>query len=154
VTDLPTAGARAPATAPDRAVVGFDGSPAAVRAARFAIALLPRGTAGATLWLVYAYQPDTRLAEPVTDEGATSPVRAVQRSMETLARTAAEAGLQVELVVREGPAAETVVAVARQAAAGWILVGSRGLGPASRVFLGSVSAKIVELAAMPVTVVP
>jgi len=124
VTELHTAAATAPAPAPDRAVVGFDGSPAAVRAARFAISLLPRGSPAATLWLVYAHQPDARLAEPVTDEGATSPVRAVRRSMEALARAAAEAGLRAELTVRDGPAAETVVAVARQAGAGWILVGS------------------------------
>jgi nucleotide-binding universal stress UspA family protein len=133
-------------------VVGFDGSPSSARAVRWAIAVA-RGT-GSTLSLVYAHQTNSRLAEPLTEEEVTSPLRAVERSLGLLVREAGDAGVTAEALIREGAAAEVVLRLARERGAGGIVVGTRGLGGAAKVILGSVSSQIVARATVPVTVVP
>lgn len=133
-------------------VVGFDGSAPSARAVRWAIAVA-RGT-GATLSLVYAHQPNSRLAEPLTDEEATSPLRAVERSLALLLRTANDAGVRAEALTRDGAAADVILALAVERRAAGIVVGTRGLGGAAKVILGSVSGQIVARAPVPVTVVP
>lgn len=148
----PTAGPRDSTTGFDRLVVGFDGSPSSARAARFALELGRR--AGARLWLVHAHQPNPQLAEPLTEEEADSPARAIARTMERIVREAGAVGVRAEAVSREGPAAEVLLALSREVGAGAIVVGTRGLGGAARLFLGSVSSKVVAEATVPVTVVP
>ncbi len=141
-----------PRSALERVLVGFDGSPASVRATRFAISIgRPSGT---RLWLVHAHERDSRLAEPLTEEEVSSPARALARSMERLVREARAAGLDAEAMTREGPPFEVLLRVAQEVRADAIVVGTRGLGGASRVLLGSVSSHLTVGAPVPVTVVP
>jgi nucleotide-binding universal stress UspA family protein len=49
--------------------------------------------------------------------------------------------------------ASTILQDARDAAAGMIVLGSRGLGPLGGLLLGSVANKIIQLATCPVLVV-
>ncbi len=133
-------------------VVGFDASPPAVRAARLAIEIA-RGI-GAKVWLVYAQRSDPRLVEPRTDEEVRSPAAATEKAMGALVREGQNRGVDVVAVSREGDPAEVVLALCRERTAGMIVVGTRGLGGAARVFLGSVSTRVVTEAGVPVTVVP
>ena len=55
---------------------------------------------------------------------------------------------------RKGDVAQTVIAIAKEKAADVIVVGKRGAGPVARLLLGSVSHELVNLAALPVIVVP
>lgn len=135
-----------------RIVVGFDASPAAVRAARLATEIA-RG-AHARLWLVFAQQVDPRLAEPRTEEEVSTPVRAARKAMETLVQEARAAGVPAEALVREGDPAAVILRSAKELEAGMLFVGTRGLGGAARVLLGSVSSRIVAESTLPVTVVP
>jgi nucleotide-binding universal stress UspA family protein len=52
-----------------------------------------------------------------------------------------------------GAIADTIVAVAREVDADQIVMGNRGLGPLRGAVLGSVSARVVQLARIPVTLV-
>ena len=61
---------------------------------------------------------------------------------------------QVELVDPDGSPARTLARLARERAAGLVVVGSRGRGTLSGALLGSVSQELVELADRPVVVVP
>jgi nucleotide-binding universal stress UspA family protein len=133
-------------------VVGFDGSPAAVRAGRLAVALGWR--TGARLWFVYAHEEPSQLVGPQTEEASSSPIRAVTRSMEALVDEARAAGVPAEAVMRPGAASEVLVAFAREVEGSGIVVGSRGLGAAARLMLGSVSSRLVVTSPVPVTVVP
>ncbi len=144
--------ANPPGVAFARLVVGFDASPPAVRAARLAVEMARGGRA--RLWLVYAQQVDSRIAEPRTEEEVSTPVRATKKAMETLIQEAHGAGVQAEAVVREGDPASAILAAAKEFQAGMVLVGTRGLGGAARVLLGSVSSRIVSEGLLPVTVVP
>lgn len=135
-----------------RLVVGFDASPPSVRAVRLATELARGGRAH--LWLVFAQQPDPRTAEPRTEEEARVPVRATQKAMETLIREALAAGVGAEALVREGEPAAVILRAARELNAGMVLVGTRGLGGAARVLLGSISSRVVSEGSTPVVIVP
>ncbi|HTW56455.1 MAG TPA: universal stress protein [Thermoplasmata archaeon] len=133
-------------------VVGFDGSAASARAVRWAIELA-RPVRG-RLCLVFAHHANARLAEPRTEEEVDSPARAVAQAMRTLVREADAAGLSAETISEEGAPAEVLLRIARERSAVGIVVGTRGLGGAARLILGSVSARLVAVAPVPVTVVP
>jgi len=133
-------------------VVGFDGSEASARAARWAIQLA-RPTRG-HLVLVFAHHRNDRLAEPLTEEEVDSPARAVEYAMGKLVQEAQGVGVSAAPLVREGAPAEVLLGIARETSAVGIVVGSRGLGGAARLLLGSVSSRLVTAAAIPVTVVP
>jgi nucleotide-binding universal stress UspA family protein len=148
-----SAGRTAPSAPPlSRVVVGFDASPPSTRAARLAVEIARGGRA--RLWLVFAQQVDPRLAEPRTEEEVSTPVRAASKAMDALVLEARAAGTTAEAVVREGDPATVLLAVARELGADMIVVGTRGLGAAARVLLGSVSSRVVAEASVPVTVVP
>jgi nucleotide-binding universal stress UspA family protein len=62
-------------------------------------------------------------------------------------------GIEVEAVVVQGPAAETLVRAAEDADADLLVVGSHGHGAVLTMLLGSVSLRTVHLASCPVVVV-
>ena len=62
-------------------------------------------------------------------------------------------GIEVEPIVVQGPAAETLVKAAEDADADLLVVGSHGHGAVLTMLLGSVSLRTVHLASCPVVVV-
>ena len=60
----------------------------------------------------------------------------------------------IRLESRTGEVARTIIAVAKDVKADAVVVGKRGSGRVAGLLLGSVSQKLVSLAAIPVTVVP
>ncbi len=68
------------------------------------------------------------------------------------ARAAGAASIQLES--RAGDVAQSVIDIAKDKAVDVIIVGTRGAGPFERLLLGSVSHKLVNLAPLPVIVVP
>jgi nucleotide-binding universal stress UspA family protein len=137
---------------PERILVGYDGSSSSLRAARLAISLATAGSGRG--WIVHAGEPNSAVAEPLTDEEAAVPIRAIRRSMDSLVAEATSRGLQAESVVREGRPAVVLWQVAHEVGAELVVVGTRGLGGTARSLLGSVSSTLVEHATVPVAVVP
>jgi nucleotide-binding universal stress UspA family protein len=135
-----------------RLVVGFDASAPSVRAVRLAVEMARGGRS--RIWLVFAQQSNPRTAEPRTEEEVSIPVRATRQAMATLIREARDAGVPAEPVVREGDPASVILSAVRELDAGMIVVGTRGLGGAARVLLGSVSSRVVSEGSVPVVVVP
>ncbi|MDR0776475.1 MAG: universal stress protein [Azonexus sp.] len=64
----------------------------------------------------------------------------------------AAAGLPWRLHVAMGEAAESIVRVAGEQACRGIVVGSRGLGTAANLLIGSVATKVIHLSPLPVLV--
>ena len=60
----------------------------------------------------------------------------------------------IQLELRTGDVAQTIIDIAREQEAGTIIVSKRGAGRISGLLLGSVSQKLVSLAPLPVMVVP
>lgn len=147
-----------------RAVVGYDGSPAAAAAIEAGALLLPRLHS----WVTYLWVP------PFTSEPLRRRLRerigrvddliaAVEREGEFEARRitatgmtlARAAGWEAEPLVEQTYGAEgaAIVRAAEKVDADVVIVGSRGLG-GSAALLGSASDMVVHYSARPVLVVP
>lgn len=144
-------GAPAPA-AVHRVLVGYDGSASSARAVRFALGLLDSGPR--QLWLVYASDAPRTVAEPRTEEEQRTETSAIGENLRAIAAERDPGGQRIHALVREGPPAQVLLAVAHEVGADLIVVGTRGLRGAARFFLGSVSQAVVAEAPCPVTIVP
>ena len=136
-------------------VVGVDGSAGAVAALRFGVE--EAKLRGFDLKIVSAWHI------PVTAyESGWVPIPVDATDYEELGKAALErtielaavdtAGVELTRVVREGQAADVLVAEATGAAL--LVVGSRGLGGFRELLLGSTSQQCAHHALCPVTIVP
>ncbi|MCW6167327.1 MAG: universal stress protein [Thermoplasmatales archaeon] len=137
---------------PRAIVVGFDGSPAAGRAMSLALEIARAG--GGRIYLVHAQERDPEQAEPATEEESVSVEQAIAAAVAGWAERAAGASIPFTAVQRDRPAAELLRSVAKEVGADLVVVGTRGLGPASKAWLGSVSSSLLTPAERPVLVVP
>lgn len=135
---------------PRSIVVGVDGSLDSARAMACA-ATLARST-GAELVAVHA----VGLLSVV--EGQVRPSDQVRDIIETQvaewASPLAEAGVAHRIVLEDGPPGLVLLRVAERESAGLIVSGTRGLGSADGVVLGSTSHHLVRYSPVPVVVVP
>jgi len=138
-------------------VVGVDGSAGSAAALRFAAGVADRS--GATLRVVSAWTPPEVLATSISygaalDPGLVDGVRraAEQDVEEAVAQVRADLpGLAVERSVVQDPARRALVQASAEA--GLLVVGARGHGSVSGLFLGSVSHAAIHGAPCPVAVV-
>lgn len=127
-------------------VVGIDGSEHGAAALDWAREML-KGVPDAAIHLVHAYQVPRQWEETIES--------AARKSGEQVLNEAAAkvSGITVTSHLRSGVPAAEMLAVAQEVDADLVAVGSRGLGPAARFFLGSVSTQVVHHADRPVMVV-
>jgi nucleotide-binding universal stress UspA family protein len=135
----------------DRIVVGVDGSPEAREALRWASRLA--GLRSAEIVAVHALG----LLEEI--DGHLAPAHARRAEVERLMTGEWCGGVRgqgraVRAVVREGAAVDVLVAVAREEQAELLVVGSRGIGEAPALALGSTSLRLLQISPLPVLVVP
>ena len=131
-------------------VVGTDGSDTARIAVARATQLAQ--LTGATLHIVYAYQPLSRahLGAASTTTGPTIDVGQVNAGIESAAREvldhaaaiARDADIKVETLALPGDPADAVIAAAKDVGADLVVVGSRGMSGKKRFVLGSVPNKV------------
>ena len=137
-----------------RILAAIDRSEPATRGARLAADIAARF--GARLTLVYVVP---RLLLPPDAYGLT--VEEVEREhrahAEQILRLAAASlggtGLAVDSQILSGPPAETLAEAAAAPDVGLVVAGSRGQGAVARVFLGSVSDRLVHICPKPILVV-
>ena len=137
-----------------RILVAIDGSEPSLKAARMAADIALRF--GSKLTLVHVVPklllpPDVyglTIAE-VEKEHRAYADRLLERALATLE----EPGLDVSTAVLYGSPAEAIAEEGAAADVGMIVVGSRGHGAVARMFLGSVSDRLVHISSKPVLVV-
>lgn len=134
-------------------VVATDFSPASVHAA---IQALPLVADGATIHLVHTW---SRIRTPYPLASLRELDDVYERSLpERFERMRTALGRAHPLVfttlVREGPAAQTLLDVARTLSADLIVAGTRGFGMLERMLVGSVSTALVRGAECSVLIVP
>ena len=145
------------ATADDSTIetilAAVDGSEHACRALAFGAELAKRY--GARVLVVGVYRHHSPLESTHSLVRGREEIESPDAALGRLARETVEQGLSdaraqgvgaVEGLVRRGPPARTIVAVAREHAVDVIVMGSRGLGDVEGVLLGSVSHKVSSLA--------
>jgi nucleotide-binding universal stress UspA family protein len=82
---------------------------------------------------------------------------ALQAALEQIVEDLKDAGVDAELALMKTPmrnAAQSIADLARTAGADVVVVGNRGRGPLSAVFLGSFTSRLLQIAPCPVLVVP
>ena len=128
-------------------LVGYDGSDAAKAALAYAARRL---RPGGRLIVAHAITAPTSFIDTAYYEQ--SHARARERAEATMSELdTLVAGVPAEPHVAEGPPAQTLVELARRAAADEIVIGSRGFGP-GRAILGSVSHALLHETDRPVVI--
>jgi nucleotide-binding universal stress UspA family protein len=118
-----------------RILVAYDGGEPARRALDTAISLAKRFDALISVVSVVPFHPGVTSFDPWDDEVH---VQALEEARGILALQ----GIEPELIEPIGDPARTIERIARDGGFDTVVVGSRGLGPISRFFQGSVSAHV------------
>ena len=137
-----------------KVLVAFDGSAGSKRALAQAVQLARRFDASLTL--AYVVPPmlpvlgdysgvRIELQERMRKDG--------ERLVEEQAAVLRQDGLRADTVVREGPPAEQLVELSKDAEVGYVVVGASGHGVLAHALLGSVVSKLLHLCTRPVLVV-
>ena len=136
-----------------RIVVGVDGSPnsraAAGWAARLAVAVEAEVVAVHALGLLERLSPES---EPEPAESMVPEIQAVFAS--EWCAPLIDAGATHRREMRYGPPVQVLLDVAEAEDADLVVVGSRGLGGASALLLGSTSSRLANSSTRPVLIVP
>ena len=133
-------------------LLAYDGSDHSERAVKIAQDLTEKY--GAAIRVVYAFHPISRIMGNSTLEEMMQ--RETAQGNEIAERAASQlraAGLDPHIEILEGPPADAILRVAEVRGIDLIVMGSRGLGDAAALFLGSVSHKVLQSAHCPVLVV-
>lgn len=138
-------------------VVAVDGSAPANRAVGHAL-ILVAGRPGSEIVLVNAQNLQTLDISDISAVMTVEPDRRLAARQSRIALRRATAlchKAQATFVARAeiGSPAETIDRVAREIGAHQIVMGTRGLGSLGNLLLGSVAARVVRLAQVPVTLV-
>jgi nucleotide-binding universal stress UspA family protein len=139
---------------PRHILVPHDFSDTAQQALSFAIELA--GKLGSKLTVVHAYEvPSYGYPDGValTAEVASSIRKAAETALEGVASRARRPGLEVQSLLRQGPAWSEINASAREIHADLIVMGTHGRHGLARALLGSVAEKVVRTAPCPVLTV-
>ena len=135
-----------------RIVVGLDGSGAAEAASVAAIAIALQFDAEIVgvhaTGLLDVWEAASSDASTDAHEGV------IQHLRGPWSATLRDSGVRMRLEQRDGPPADTMLAIAEAVEADLIVVGSRGVGDTPLGELGSTSGKIVRRSNRPVLVVP
>lgn len=141
---------------PLRIVVGDDGSEAAKRAAELALSIGALYGAKGILVRAYPELPETdpvgRVLDPrMVDDALRRAGRDLHERAEELGRLV---GSQPRIEIAAGDPAVALLGEGRDGPGTLLAVGSRGLGLARRLRLGSISTKMLRAAAGPVVICP
>jgi nucleotide-binding universal stress UspA family protein len=137
----------------ERIVVGVDGSTGSARALAL-VAELATAT-GASVVAVHAFEPLALIGkvEPPLD------FPKIKRETESLlrdewCRVLSEAGVEFRGVVVDADPVSALIGTVEAEHADLVVVGTRGLGKAKALVLGSVAGKLPSRSPVPVTIVP
>ncbi|MGY1839907.1 MULTISPECIES: universal stress protein [unclassified Modestobacter] len=140
-------------------IVGLDGSEASGRAADAAADAARRHDLRLVLACVVPWSPYSFSTAEENERRAIEKEREARAAHErvldpAIARLTAAGDLQVDGVVRHGHPAETLVALAREHDAAWIIVGRVGQSRVRTLLFGSTPSSLIQLSPVPVLVVP
>jgi universal stress protein A len=139
-------------TKEQKILVGVDGSESAMRAAVYARDLARVMNGHLTFLHVIEPLPTpplTAFEEPVSDYY----VSRMKWAREYLSGLAGELDPKAEEVIEMGRPSDVICREAHERGADLIVVGSHGLSPGARLFLGSVGSRVASNATMSVTIV-
>lgn len=142
----------------DTMLVGVDGSDSGRRAVDFAMARAKASAAQVVVAYVIEWSPYT-FNTPEENEARhkrreEEVERAQTQVLDPLVATLRDSGVAVDSVVRHGHPAEVMCGLANELGATQIFIGRRGMSKVAALLFGSVAGSLVQVAPVPVTVVP
>jgi nucleotide-binding universal stress UspA family protein len=142
----------------DSMLIGLDGSESSRRAVDVAVTHARAAGARVVVAYVIEWSPFT-FNTPEENEQRhrrreEELARAHSQVLDPLVAKLQAAGLEVEGVVRHGHAAEVLAGLAKEFGTSQIVVGRRGQSTIATLLFGSVAGTLVQIAPVPVTVVP
>jgi nucleotide-binding universal stress UspA family protein len=137
-------------------VVATDGSPGAECAVRKAVLLAKALAEPLTVLAVWQVPASTLAYGQIAwaPELAEAERERAEHAVEAAAAIAADASVNVEVVVRQGSPVDQIVRFAEERDAALLVLGSHGWGALKRMWFGSVSTRVLHEAHRPVLVVP
>jgi len=134
-------------------LIGIDGSKGAIKALDYIVARKRKGEK-IKVPLLYA-QPLIKAHGPVMTKAMVNDYQAqeAEKVLSAAGLMPRAKFLEADTYVQTGDPAESIIAFAKKSKCSQIVMGSRALGRLSGLLLGSVAAKVVRLADMPVVVV-
>jgi len=142
----------------DTMLVGVDGSDSGRRAVDFAMARAKASAAQVVVAYVIEWSPYT-FNTPEENEARhkrreEEVERAQTQVLDPLVAALRDSGVAVDSVVRHGHPAEVMCGLANELGATQIFIGRRGTSKVAALLFGSVAGSLVQVAPVPVTVVP
>jgi nucleotide-binding universal stress UspA family protein len=140
---------------PNTVVVGVDGSEAGERAARFAARIVRGGNlvvACVVPWSPFAVQ--TAEENEHRHAAKQRELEDARRVVDPLVERFTNDGVKAEGVVKHGHPAETLSDLAREHGADHLVVGRVGQSKVRSLLFGSTPGNLIQIALVPVTVVP
>ena len=133
-------------------LLAYDGSDCSKKALVYAGNLAEQY--GAELWLIHVFQHTSDLLGYEDFEKLFAKRKSAgQAVLDEVLQKLDKTKLKVRMELREGPEAESILKAAESSQADLIVMGTRGLGAVKGMLVGSVSRKVIHLAACPVMVV-
>ena len=142
----------------DTILIGIDGSKAGEHAVDFAVSQAKSGNTSLVLAYVVEWSPYTF---NTPEENEQRHLRrkeeiktAQERVLDPILQSLESQGVKALGVVRHGQVADVLLLIAKEQDAGQIVVGRVGHSGIKSLLFGSVAAKLIQLAHIPVTIVP
>jgi nucleotide-binding universal stress UspA family protein len=138
-----------------RALIPVDGSERSLAAVRYVIGQLAQATRDLEIHLLNVQPPLPSAAASFIDSGVVRDFHGEEgaKALAGARKLLDDAGLRYVSNTIVGEPAETIAAYAEQRSCGGIVMGTRGLGHAAGLLLGSVAHKVLQLSKVPVTLV-
>jgi nucleotide-binding universal stress UspA family protein len=132
-------------------LLAFDGSDCSKKALEYGRNLAEQY--GATLWLIHVFPHTSDLLGYEDFEKLFAKRKSAgQAVLDDALQKLDKSKLKVRTELAEGPEAESILNAAENLQADLIVMGTRGLGAVRGLLIGSVSRKVIHLAACPVMV--
>ena len=142
----------------DTILIGIDGSKAGEHAVNFAVSQAKAGNTRLVLVYVVEWSPYTF---NTPEENEQRHLRrkeeiknAKERVLDPILKSLESEGVKALGIVRHGQVADVLLQLAKEQGAGQIVVGRIGHSGIKSLLFGSVATKLIQLAHIPVTIVP
>jgi nucleotide-binding universal stress UspA family protein len=143
---------------PEVVIVGVDGSEAGGRAAHFAAEHVGRSGAQVVVVYVVPWSPYTIQTAEENERRRVTKQQEIDDAqrlvVQPLVEQLAQEGIAVEGLVRHGHPAETLCEIVAERGGGHVVVGRRGQSKVKSLLFGSTPGNLIQIATVPVTVVP
>ncbi len=139
-------------------VVGFDASPASMRAVKFAVSNAKVSGASVVIAYVLEWSPYTFLTPNELEERHKRRGEELERAKVAITDPVIDSlsaeGVSVEAVIKYGHVAETIIQVTEELEAEQIFIGRTGESNVMTRFFGSVASSLAQLSPVPCTLIP